>query len=116
MMSTQNALYNTRQERNVNVIDVNIESFDHRFIDDFKQAINNSINGNNEVLLNLETVNFMDSAGLGVILYGQRALAEAGGKFAVCQAQGYVNKLFNITGVNKAVRVFGSEQEALENA
>ena len=47
MMSNQNELYNTRQEKNVNVIDVNIESFDHRFIDEFKQAINSSINGNN---------------------------------------------------------------------
>ena len=113
-MSTQGELYNTRQEQSFNVIDVNVESFDHRFIDDFKQAINNSLNNSNEVLLNLETVNFMDSAGLGVILYGQRACAEAGGKFAVCQAQGYVNKLFNLTGVNKAVKIYQSEQEALE--
>jgi anti-anti-sigma factor len=114
MMISKNDLYNTRRERNVNVIDVNIESFDHRFIDEFKDAINQNIQGQNGVLLNLGSVNFMDSAGLGVILYGQRTLAKAGGQFSVCQAQGYVNKLFNLTGINKAVKIYSSEQEALE--
>jgi stage II sporulation protein AA (anti-sigma F factor antagonist) len=112
-MMMNNDLYNTRQENDVNVIDVNVDSFDHRFIDDFKQAINGCLTSKKEVLLNLETVNFMDSAGLGVILYGHRACAQAGGKFAVCQAHGYVNKLFSLTGVNKAVTVYNSEQEAL---
>jgi stage II sporulation protein AA (anti-sigma F factor antagonist) len=113
-MSTQNELYNTREENEVQVIDVNIDSFDHRYIDDFKGAINNCLNGHKEVLLNLEAVNFMDSAGLGVILYGHRACSQAGGKFSVCQVKGYVSKLFNLTGVNKAVNIFANEQEALE--
>jgi anti-anti-sigma factor len=112
-MMSHHELYNTREMEHAQIIDVNIESFDHRYIEDFKRAIANSLSHKKEVVLNLEAVNFMDSAGLGVILYGHRTCAQAGGTFAVCQAQGYVNKLFNLTGVNKAVKVFQNEDEAI---
>lgn len=113
MMMSHHELYNTRELDKAQVIDVNIESFDHRYIEDFKQAIANSLTHKKEVVLNLEAVNFMDSAGLGVILYGHRTCAQSGGTFAVCQAQGYVTKLFNLTGINKAVKICTSEDEAL---
>jgi len=113
--TTTEKVYITRQEGTASVIDVQIDSFDHRYIETFKTAINNCLNGENKkVVLNLQAVNFMDSAGLGIILYGHRACKQGGGQFAICEASGYVNKLFGLTGVSKAVQIFGALEDALK--
>ncbi|MCS6267177.1 MAG: STAS domain-containing protein [Vampirovibrio sp.] len=113
--ATTEKVYVTHVQGNTNVIDVQIDSFDHRYIETFKSAINHClVSDQKKLVLNLKAVNFMDSAGLGIILYGHRACKQAGGQFAVCEASGYVNKLFGLTGVAKAVQIFGSLEDALK--
>ena len=113
--ATTEKVYVTHVQGNTNVIDVQIDSFDHRYIETFKSAINHClVSDQKKLVLNLKAVNFMDSAGLGIILYGHRACKQAGGQFAVCEASGYVNKLFGLTGVAKAVQIFGSLDDALK--
>ena len=113
--ATTEKVYVTHVQGNTNVIDVQIDSFDHRYIETFKSAINHClVSDQKKLVLNLKDVNFMDSAGLGIILYGHRACKQAGGQFAVCEASGYVNKLFGLTGVAKAVQIFGSLEDALK--
>lgn len=113
--TTTEKVYVTHVQGNTNVIDVQIDSFDHRYIETFKSAINHClVSDQKKLVLNLKAVNFMDSAGLGIILYGHRACKQAGGQFAVCEASGYVNKLFGLTGVAKAVQIFGCLDDALK--
>ncbi|MCX5920034.1 MAG: STAS domain-containing protein [Candidatus Melainabacteria bacterium] len=113
--ATNEKTYATRLVGNTNVIDVQIDSFDHRYIETFKSAINHClVSEQKKLVLNLKAVNFMDSAGLGIILYGHRACKQAGGQFAVCEASGYVNKLFGLTGVAKAVQIYGALEDAVK--
>jgi stage II sporulation protein AA (anti-sigma F factor antagonist) len=113
--ATTEKVYVTHVQGNTNVIDVQIDSFDHRYIETFKSAINHClVSDQKKLVLNLKAVNFMDSAGLGIILYGHRACKQAGGQFAVCESSGDVNKLFGLTGVAKAVQIFGSLDDALK--
>jgi len=113
--ATTEKVYVTHVQGNTNVIDVQIDSFDHRYIETFKSAINHClVSDQKKLVLNLKAVNFMDSAGLGIILYGHRACKQAGGQFAVCEASGYVNKLFGLTGVAKAVQIFGCLDDAIK--
>ena len=113
--ATTEKVYVTHLQGNTNVIDVQIDSFDHRYIETFKSAINHClVSDQKKLVLNLKAVNFMDSAGLGIILYGHRACKQAGGQFAVCEASGYVNKLFGLTGVAKAVQIFGCLEDAIK--
>ena len=113
--ATTEKVYVTHLQGNTNVIDVQIDSFDHRYIETFKSAINHClVSDQKKLVLNLKAVNFMVSAGLGIILYGHRACKQAGGQFAVCEASGYVNKLFGLTGVAKAVQIFGSLDDAIK--
>lgn len=114
MNHTDQEMFITRSEGQTNVINVNVDSLDHRYIEVFKQAINTSLKGNsNRLLLNLGSVNFMDSAGLGIVLYGFRSTQQCGGEFAVSDVKGYVDKLFKLTGVSKAVKVYPNEAAAL---
>jgi stage II sporulation protein AA (anti-sigma F factor antagonist) len=105
--------YTLRQEGNTCVIDVTIDSFDHRYIEEFKSAINHCLLNHNYLLLNLAHVTFMDSAGLGIILFGHRSCKQAGGEFCVSNVSGYVTKLFGLTGVSKAVKVYNTEEDCL---
>jgi stage II sporulation protein AA (anti-sigma F factor antagonist) len=117
MMSntTTETAYEIYTHENHQVIDVQIESFDHRYIETFKTAINHCLVGEaKKVVLNLKSVNFMDSAGLGIILYGHRACKQANGAFTVCEASGYVNKLFGLTGVSKAIQIVDHLDDALK--
>jgi anti-anti-sigma factor len=114
MNSAEQEMFVTRNEGDTNIINVNVDSLDHRYIEVFKTAINSSLQANSpRLLLNLESVNFMDSAGLGIVLYGFRATQQRGGEFAVSDVSGYVEKLFKLTGVAKAVKVYAHEADAL---
>ena len=104
----------TRQTDSVTVLEIDNTSVDYRNCETFKSAISTLV-GNNQkhLLVNFEKVSFMDSAGLGVVLYGKRICEGAGGTFAICSVQGYVTNLFKLTNLDRAVRMYPNEEVAL---
>jgi anti-anti-sigma factor len=100
-------VYTTHTAAHCTIITVQVDSFDHRYIETFKSAINQCLLAEQtHLVLDLKAVSFMDSAGLGIVLYGHRACKQAGKQFAICEASSYVNKLFSLTGVAKSVQLF----------
>jgi stage II sporulation protein AA (anti-sigma F factor antagonist) len=65
------------------------------------------------VVLNLESVSFMDSSGLGVILGRYKEVLQLGGEMVVCSVSPAVNRLFEMSGMFKIVRLEENEQYAL---
>ncbi|MEW9674664.1 anti-sigma F factor antagonist [Lentibacillus sp. L22] len=65
------------------------------------------------VVLNLEAVSFMDSSGLGVILGRYKEVLQLGGEMVVCSVSPAVNRLFEMSGMFKIVRLEENEQYAL---
>lgn len=65
------------------------------------------------VVLNLESITFMDSSGLGVILGRYKEVLELGGEMIVCSVQGPIERLFEMSGLFKIVRLEESEEFAL---
>ncbi|WP_106497349.1 anti-sigma F factor antagonist [Lentibacillus sp. Marseille-P4043] len=65
------------------------------------------------VVLNLESVSFMDSSGLGVILGRYKEVLQLGGEMVVCSVSPAVNRLFEMSGLFKIVRLEENEQFAL---
>jgi anti-anti-sigma factor len=124
MMSQQPAnatLYQTRQStaaqgQSAFVLDVQVDSFDHRYVEQFKEAITQQaqLHGQTPLLLNLEQVNFMDSAGLGIVLYAHRVCKQHQKPFAVVGLNGYVHKLFELSGVGRAIALHTNEQAYFE--
>jgi anti-anti-sigma factor len=95
------------------VIEVDNNSVDYRVCEQVKSFISSVVSsGNSKIVLNLEKVSFMDSAGLGVVLHGKRACEGNGGQFTLCCVQGYVQNLMKLTNLVRAVRVYKSEEEA----
>ena len=113
-MSTDEKGFVTREKDGRTIITVDTNSIDYRNCETFKSAISTLVsNEHNDILLNLEAVSFMDSAGLGVILFGKRTCEGGNGSFSICNVQGYVTNLFKLTNMDRAIRIFPNEEVAL---
>jgi len=66
------------------------------------------------VILNLESVTFMDSSGLGVILGRYKEVLQLGGEMVVCSISPQIKRLFEISGLFKIVKLAENEEFALE--
>ncbi|MEC5422340.1 anti-sigma F factor antagonist [Virgibacillus sp. C22-A2] len=65
------------------------------------------------VILNLESVTFMDSSGLGVVLGRYKEVLQLGGEMVVCSISPPVKRLFEMSGLFKIIRLEENEEFAL---
>lgn len=70
--------------------------------------------GVKHVVLNLEGITFMDSSGLGVILGRYKEVLQLGGEMVVCSISPSINRLFEMSGLFKIIRLEENEMFALE--
>jgi anti-sigma B factor antagonist len=96
------------------VLDLNLSNVDFRNCESIKQAIHSLSAENPNMVLNLSSVTFMDSSGLGVVLFGKRTCESAGGSFSLYGLQSYVFNLIKLTNLHRAVSIFESEEEATQ--
>jgi anti-sigma B factor antagonist len=65
------------------------------------------------VVLDLQDLQFIDSAGLRVILAAHERSRQRGGEFALTPGSEQVQRLFTIAGVNERLRIILSSDELL---
>lgn len=68
--------------------------------------------GSTKVVVDLDSVPFMDSSGLGALMGGVRRLREAGGDLAISCTREQHLKLFTITGFGEGVSIAPTVEEA----
>lgn len=68
--------------------------------------------GRRHVVLNLQRVSFVDSAGLSAMVSGVKRLGTAGA-LRVCGAQPPVRSMFELTRLHRVVAMLDTEEEAL---
>lgn len=81
------------------------EKYLNRLIDD----------GDNNILMNFEELDFISSTGLRVILATGKRLMGSNGKLTMCNANITVNDVLGMSGFNKMFGVFDTEEEALQS-
>jgi anti-sigma B factor antagonist len=64
------------------------------------------------VLLNLEKLDYVSSAGLRVILRGAKLLQVNRGELKICGANSLVRSVLETSGFNSLIKMYGTEQEA----
>ncbi len=70
--------------------------------------------GNCQLIVDMESVEFLDSTGLGVLVGGlKRVRAEDGWIDLVC-TQSRILRIFRITGLNKVFSIHGSVADAID--
>ena len=65
------------------------------------------------VILDLEQLSYISSAGLRAIMMTAKQLESRDVKFAVCSISGSVNEIFQISGVDQIIPVRASPSEAI---
>src|SRR5829696_2053539 len=66
------------------------------------------------VLVDLSDCNFIDSTGLSLLVEAKRRLSEESRPFGVCCPDADVRRLLELTGIDRAVGLFDSRDEAVE--
>jgi anti-sigma B factor antagonist len=78
-----------------------------------RDAIGSMIDeGSTKVVVDLDSVPFMDSSGLGALMGGVRRLRESGGDLAIACTREQHLKLFSITGFGEGVSIAPTVEEA----
>ena len=87
--------------------DLNAEEFQARL----KKNVKDYDGG--AVILDLETLVYISSAGLRVILFVAKVLHARSRKFAICSLSGIVDSVVKTAGFDKVIDVYKSSSEAL---
>jgi anti-anti-sigma factor len=66
------------------------------------------------VIVNVKELSYLNSSGLRVLLQAENALRARGGHLAVCAATGLVKRVMTLVGIDKVLRVYETETEALQ--
>lgn len=104
-------------EKNQGVLNVTLEkaSFDASITDDFKKDIAEALEENNNVIINLSKVGFMDSSGCGAILSCLRKLSVKGGDLKLYGATKPVLTLLELVRMHRVIEVLNTREEALQS-
>lgn len=68
---------------------------------------------NKNILLNLDRVSYMDSAGIGELVACYKRAAETGAKVKLLNPSGRVSDLLSLTKLQEVFEIFKNEKEAL---
>ena len=68
--------------------------------------------GSRKLVLDMTNVEYIDSAGIGLLALAAGKLREAGGRCVVVAAEGRVLHMLNVTQINSIVTVCGTPQAA----
>ena len=69
--------------------------------------------GTHGVLVDLNGCGFIDSTGLSLLVEAKRRLADEGRPFGVCCPDDDVRRLLELTGIDRAVGLFDSREDAV---
>lgn len=81
---------------------------------DFENDLRNNIEDTDKaVVVDLEGLSYISSAGLRAILLIAKTLSQRGAKFALCSLSEPIREVFEISGFDKIVAIHNTQREAL---
>lgn len=84
-------------------------------VQEFHNKLLDAVAGSDKkVLLDLEKLSYINSAGLRSILIVAKKLRDSRARFAICCLSGSVKGIFKISAFDKVIDVFESRSEAIE--
>ena len=82
---------------------------------DLRQKLGDAVESDAlNLVINLESVRYIDSSGLSVLLETHKRARARNGRMSVICTHNQILKLFNLTGLNKILQVCGTESEAVQ--
>ena len=72
--------------------------------------------GSNQIIVDLDSVDFLDSTGLGVLVGALKRVRSNDGDLHLVCTQARIRKVFEVTGLTKVFQLFDSVDEAVAGA
>jgi anti-sigma B factor antagonist len=94
------------------IVTAQYESIDAGTVTDFKGDVEAVIEDGAKVVLDLSRVEFVDSAGLGGIVWFLKQLAAQGGDLKVCGVCSSVRALFELIRMHRLLAIYNDRDEA----
>jgi anti-sigma B factor antagonist len=105
---------NIRESDNIKIMDLN-GNLDTNTAPDVESQLSRLIDkGTNNILINLEKLEYISSAGLRVFLATGKRIKSVGGKFELCHLNETVQEVFDMSGFSTILNVYKDENEALK--
>lgn len=80
---------------------------------DFKSDMKELLANSNKVVLDIASLSFIDSSGLGAVLSCLRLTTHAGGDLKICGMSQSVRLFFELVRMHKIIEIFNDRDEAL---
>lgn len=71
--------------------------------------------GEKHLIIHLEHVRFIDSSGLGALLFGNKHIIAKSGRLALTHIQPQVLSMFELTRLNRVFEIYADLNEAFNN-
>lgn len=92
-----------------------VGAFDTPEVETFNAHVDAAIDEQHfRVVINAGQMTFINSTALGSLIRAQKRLKQYGGDLAVAELSGFAVQVFKTLGIDRKIRCFGSEAEALE--
>ncbi len=83
---------------------------------DFENKISAGIqSGSRSMIIDFETLDYVSSAGVRVILKAAKELKHSGGKILLCSMESYIREVFEIAGFDSFIPIFPTLDEAVNH-
>jgi anti-sigma B factor antagonist len=97
------------------ILDFEDSTLDLYSAPEFKETIMNLVNKKqNKIIMNLKNLTFIDSSGLGSLLFSNSHVRSGGGKLVFINLGGEVLKLFNESALYNYLEICDSESDAIK--
>lgn len=109
-----NMNFETRQVGGFKVVDIEGQiriSTQNDFKDYFDKLVKEQ--GDQTIVINMEGVGYMNSAGIGIIVDSYKKFKERSGRLILCNLVSDIQKLFEVTKLNKFIEIYRDEREAI---
>jgi anti-sigma B factor antagonist len=105
----------TEKKNNFSLLKINQEKLDSTLSPDLKATfVQLNKNGEKNILVDLSDVKYCDSSGLSALLIGNRLCNEQEGNFVINSLQEMVEKMIQISQLDKVLQITKSIEEAEE--
>lgn len=105
----------TRQSQAVTIVDLE-GRLDSKAVGAVNDEMVSIIQGGaKQIVVNLEKIDFVTSAGLRVLLRSSKLLQGSGGKLKLCNANELVSDILKTAGFDSLLNLYGSEAEAIQS-
>ncbi len=104
----------TREMDQVLIVDLKEPELNHVICNEFQRRIMSLVdNGMITLLLNLGSVQFLDSCGIGTLITIRNKLLKVKGAIARCNISERVQKVRDIAALHKVFDIYETEEDAL---